>query len=208
MVVKPLSVTGKVTAIKPTEPVAAKSAVPEPVVDLSQWRSDTTSSGYMNVYKRKSGKFEAFSKSSRSKQYLGAYDTAEEAATVVARTTISKGSPLPATSGVTAANELVKPIEPVVTAPAKPEPVVDLSQWRSDTRNSGYEGVNWHKNRGKFEAWFGRKQYLGAYDTAEEAATVVARTTISRGSPLPATNGVTVDTNLPHIQRQALGQQE
>ena len=79
-------------------------------IDLSQWRSDTTNSGYMHVYKKKcrlafevsllrttpivwlswgtvecSGKFEAFSHSSRLKKYLGVYSTAEEAATAVAR---------------------------------------------------------------------------------------------------------------------------
>ena len=239
----------------------------EPVIDLSQWQSDTTSSGYVNVYRKKNnGKFEAFSKScKRSKQYLGAYDTAEEAAAVVARFTLL--NPISA----------VEPVDPVVATPAERELVVDLSQWRSDTcssgfkgvelnngegkfeqrqvaavsqaakdplvdphadndnepqdatkvepmlqlpnanqasdttqsklyvaaasndvvepaidlsewrsekYSSGYKGVRWHRNRDKYEAWMGKARYLGAYNTVEEAAMVVARTQISEDRPV------------------------
>jgi len=107
-------------AIEPTESVAATPAASRPDVDLSQWRSDTSSSGYMNVYKKKASngnsRFEAFSESSRARQSLGVYDTAEEAAMVVSRFAISNGTPLLATCKVPAANDSpVKSTEPIAT---------------------------------------------------------------------------------------------
>jgi hypothetical protein len=166
------------------------------------------------VYKRKrNGRFEAFPVFNGKKHYIGAYDTAEEAAMVVARFCISKGESPPANKIaaarpqnpqvvqlqctvqqteelVTPVNDsAVKPTEPVVTTPAVPEPVIDLSHWRSDACNSGYQGVYSNKNTGKFEASF-KKQYLGAYDTAEEAAMVVARATISKAISLPTSSEV------------------
>ena len=107
-------------AIEPTESVAAMPAASGPDVDLSQWRSDTSSSGYMNVYKKKASngnsRFEAFSESSRARQSLGVYDTAEEAAMVVSRFAISNGTPLLATCNVPAANDSPdKSTEPIAT---------------------------------------------------------------------------------------------
>ena len=105
-------------------------------IDLSQWRSDTTNSGYMHVYKKKcrsafdvsllcntpivwlscSGKFEAFSHSSpRLKKYLGVYSTAEEAATAVARSKRKIAGKTPK------AEELSPPAPPLEQEP-QPQP--------------------------------------------------------------------------------------
>ena len=192
-------------------PVANESAIKstEPVVDLSQWRSDKCSSGYRGVnWHKVRGKFYAWF--GGRKQYLGAYDTAEEAAMVVARTANSKAASLPEEEGSICDSESddadhpaqneeqhkapvndspVKPSVSVVTKLSVPDPVVDLSQWRSDKCSSGYKGVTWHKVRGKFGASF-KRQYLGAYDTAEEAAMVVARATISKAASLPTSSEV------------------
>ena len=192
-------------------PVANESAIKstEPDIDLSQWRSDACSSGYRGVHGHTiRGTFYAWFDG--RKQYLGAYNTAEEAAMVVARATISKAARLPEEKSsiydsesddadhpaqneeqhkAPANDSAVRPTEPVVTTPAVLEPVIDLSQWRSDKCSSGYKGVNWHKMRGKFEASF-KRQYLGAYDTAEEAAMVVARTAISKAASLPTSSEV------------------
>ena len=197
-------------------PVANDSAInsTEPVVDLSQWRSDTCTSGYRGVNWHKiRGKFEAWFDG--RKQYLGAYDTAEEAAMVVARTTISKGAPLPeekssifdseSNDADNPAQNEEQPTALVITKLSVPEPDIDLSQWRSDKCISGYRGVNWHKTRGKFEAWLnGREKFLGAYDTAEEAVMVVARTTISEAAPLPTSSEMpaVVATQISQIPEQ------
>ena len=88
-------------------------------------------------------------------------------------------------------DSVIKLTEPVVTAVL--EPVIDLSQWRSDRCSSGYQGVYTNKRRGTFEAWCNTsraKRYLGTYATAEEAAMVVARTTISKAAPLPTSSEV------------------
>ena len=194
-------------------PVANDSAInsTEPVVDLSQWRSDTCTSGYRGVNWHKiRGKFEAWFDG--RKQYLGAYDTAEEAAMVVARTTISKGAPLPeekssifdseSNDADNPAQNEEQPTAPVVTKLSVPEPDIDLSQWRSDTCSSGYQGVYANKRKGTFEAWCrssgGKQKYLGSYNTAEEAATVVAQTTISKVAALPTAVAIQITRTPEH----------
>ena len=59
----------------------------------------------------------------------------------------------------------------------------------SSINSSGYKGVNWNKNRCKYEAWFNsRTKYLGAFKTAKEAAAVIIKFGHSKAAYRTSTN--------------------
>ena len=180
------------TVQEPTLASAVEGGATELEIDLSDWRLDRCGSGYLNVYEHK-GKFKAQPSINGRREYLGSYDTPEDAATAVAKFMTSRGVPPPAkntpTVAVVADADKQPERQPAEQSAAQAELEIDLSEWRLDRCGSGY--LNVYEHKGKFKAQpsiNGRREYLGSYDTPEDAATAVAKFMTSRGVLPPAKN--------------------
>lgn len=173
-------------AVEPTVPAPTKIAEPALVIDLSLWKSATGSSGYLGVSKTASGRFLSKPWFNHDRPYLGTYDTADEAATVVAQFMIAKGKSRPATDKTFAAKHSES--RAARNSIDMTKSVIDLPRWKSNTSGTGYWGV-YKQVKGRFQSmpyFNGKNHSLGAYDTGEEAATVVARFLTANGKSPPA----------------------
>ena len=144
---------------------------PEVNIDLSDWRSDTTSSGYLGVCSVGSAKHEAYLHHNDVLTCLGSFDTAEGAATAFATKHLELiGAPIkqkpstkdkqrPASGNAAVGEAAVGKQRKQSRAPGEPTQVP-----------TGTKGVC-QKASGRFSVKFAGT-YLGTFDTLEEAAAV------------------------------------
>ncbi|EOD11831.1 hypothetical protein EMIHUDRAFT_214154 [Emiliania huxleyi CCMP1516] len=119
--------------------------------------SSSNSTGYKNVFKEPSGRFQANHRVEGRNVGLGIFDTAVEAAVAYAR----------------AVGEYQPPAPPAVATEAE-----GLRLHLSSSSSTGYKGVGEHSRTGRFQAKRmvdGRLVYIGLFDTAVEAAVAYAR---------------------------------
>ena len=117
------------TVQEPTLASAVEGGATELEIDLSDWRLDRCGSGYLNVYEHK-GKFKAQPSINGRREYLGSYDTPEDAATAVAKFMTSRGVLPPAKNKPTAASDADKQ-SAEQPAPCSPDSDVKLSELKN-----------------------------------------------------------------------------
>ena len=145
----------------------------ESEIDLSMWRSNRSNTGYFGVTKTKRGTFTASVTVDGVSKTIGSYPTDDQAAVAVARKYLGMHGATP--GGKTTKNR-------IQAAPTAATNKIDLSPWISYRNSSGFKGVT-KRGPDTFEAHASVGDaycYLGRYNTAEEAATVVARNELQK----------------------------
>ena len=166
---------------------------------LSQWRSSRWNGGYRGVSKTACGAFGVLFQMGGVSEWIGTYDTPEEAATKYAKRYIAMYGAAPAAEGAA-------PVTNIAVDSAE----IQLSQWHSQRSNSGFRGV-YRTRSGHFQAkiQFGgtrstqshRVERLGIYDTVEEAATAFAQRYL-------AVHGAPPDLQISKSQTRQSGQKK